>query len=185
MDKSKAKLIRNLLFVFGSGIGMGIIFALVMLFYYNPSGGYLAGNVLLAPESATSMRFIDGGSSRGSTHYVLGGIDFIPENKQAISVSMDKYAQFYAIVSNDGSLSDEKGRITSFFKKKLPGSIIVKIKPENGLNGGARPFLTIEFSEDGDHYRVQLREQQMMQGWAYFYHPGIYKKAYNLFEQSL
>lgn len=191
-DDSKARQVRALLLVFGSGIAMGIIVAIGMLYYYNPSGSYLAKNVLLTPENASTMRFNDSHSSRGNDRLVLNDIQFAYYDQAAkqtrrMHVDMDKYAQFYAMVSNETSLAYVDDKVKALFNTPHPSSMVLKVKPENAQKStdAAIPFLTIEFANDGNHYRVQLREQGSEDAWAYFYYEGLYQKVLKLFTPAI
>lgn len=194
IDPSQKKQIRTLLLVFGSGLTMGIFIALAMLYYYNPTGSYLARNVLLAPENATSMRYLDTDKTKkeGGRRYILDDIEYsYSENNsrqyKRLHVDMEKYAAFYNAVSNDASLTDVDDKIRGLFNAPLASSILLKVRTENSVKyqGDSKPFLTIDFAADGNHFRVQLREQSATDTWAYYYDKGIASKVHNLFIPSV
>lgn len=191
MIDSKEKQIKTLLGVFGGGISAGILIALFMLYYYDPTGAYTAKNILLTPENAYSLHFTETGSkSKPEGKYAFSGVYFSffdPESKQmkTVSVPREQYDLFYHLVANDKSIVKPGDAIFHLFQGQS-ASLALKVRTvgEDTSKGIEIPFLEIVFAS-GDHYRVQLRQAGPAQEWAYFYHPGIYEDALHLFRSSL
>lgn len=186
---SKSEQIRRLLLVFGSGIALAIVLSLGMLYYYNPSGVYLAKNVLVSPESALSMRFSEGSEHRGaSNRSVLSDIvfSFYDLSKHQInqrSIDLEQYRAFYQLVENDRSIEMPSDEIRGLFNQGSVASIVMSVRGENEKSYStpfsSRVFQTVDLLEKGDYYRVQLRVQNTFDNWAYFYHPGIYVETHS------
>lgn len=188
--ESKNKEIRNLLFVIVSGVLGAFVVVLSMLYYYNPSGSYLAGNVLLSPDSTRIIKFNDINPKTGSaSKFVFDQAEFSyldPKDKQwkNLNVDMNKYGQLYQSIRTDRSLNATE-EIRKLFNKD-PSKLILKIRSEanTAVNGISKPFLEMNFVNNGDYYRIELHEENALDAWAYFYHPEIYKKAFNIFIPS-
>ncbi|MEI8366182.1 MAG: hypothetical protein WCF65_07160 [Parachlamydiaceae bacterium] len=177
-EYSKAKQIKSLLCVLGTGFLAALVLSISMLYYYNPHGKYLAENVLLTPENAFGLSFAESGA-RSKERVLFDHFDFSYYNdktkqKKVIEINREQYAKFYASVSRDISLSDVNDTIRNRFVQGPHASLALVVKSPGGSSKSV--FSEVEFSFDGDYYRVQLRQQGAAGGdWAYYYHPGIYR----------
>jgi hypothetical protein len=185
---SKFKQVKVLLCVLGAGLAAGIIMALLMLHYYNPEGSYLAKNVLLDPENAYSLRYVEPGK-KSDNRYVSEGAYFSyfdPELKevQSIPIDREKYAKFYNLIANERSIIEPDSRIEGLFNDPHSAALALKIRRvgEDASKGVESIFSKIDFAYEGDYYRIQLRQSAPGAGWAYFYHPHIYREAVALFK---
>jgi hypothetical protein len=192
-DLSRHKQIRNLLFVLGGGIGAALAFAAAVLYFYSPSGSYLAKNMLLSSESALAMRYTEANSKTGAaSRFVFDSLEFsyfAPVLKKWVRLPIDlqKYADFYALIGNEGSLVNVDGEIISLFNaSSKPSTLSMKVKTESDASwqAASKTFLTVDFAGEGDYYRIALRENSSHEGWVYFYHPGIYQQILKLFVPS-
>ena len=186
--ESKGKEIRNLLLVIGSGIIGAVAVALMMLYYYNPSGSYLAGNVLLSPESTKVIKFQDTHPTTGSpAKFIFDQIEFSYYDSQLkqwkkLNVEMDQYAKFYQLIGNERSL-EVPDEIKRLFNQPSPSVLSLKIRTEATSQSISKPFIEVNFVNEGDYYRIELHEEGSSGSWAYFYHPGIYNKVLEMFIQ--
>ena len=186
---SPGKQIRNLLLVLGSGIGCAILLALLFLYYYNPSGTYLARNVLLSPESAAAISFNQlNRKSGGVSRFVFDDVEFTFFNKvqkslKTVHVDLNQYNQFYQMVGSLRSV-EPTDEILSSFSKPNGSTLALKIRPENNQTA-AKTFIAVNFVNEGDYFRIELHEQSSTGNWAYFYYPGIYQKVIDLFVPAL
>ncbi len=179
----KYKQIRRLLFVFGSGIAAAFLLAYGMLHYYNPSGVYLARNVLMAPEGISSLHFVEDG-----TRFVLDDLKFSyydESTKQVkrLHVDMPQYEAFYRLVGGDKSLENVSDDIRNQFNSSKIASIDLNVREEvdKSLYSSVHLFLRVEFIEGVDYYRAQLRMQDTTDIWVYFHRKGIYTEVLNFF----
>lgn len=193
MIDSKAKQIRTLLGVLGGGLIAGLLIALSMLYHYNPTGSYVAKNMLLDPENAYSLRFIEPGSKgKSEGKYAFSGVyfsyfDLANKQMKTIPVSRDKYDLFYRLIADETSIVNPGDDILSLFNQTHPANLALKVRAvgEDASRGIEMSFYEIVFVPGGDYYRIQLRQSGPGQEWAYFYHPGIYEEALHLFRNSL
>jgi hypothetical protein len=186
---SKTKQIRSLLLILSCGVASAFIIALGLLYYYNPSGIYLAKNVLIAPENALNMAFNHADTKKDGRRLVFDAIEFSyfdPDLRQSRhhAIDMKKYEEFYALISDDKSLVDTTDEVKRFFIKGHPANLKLKVRTDREASKAVTPdvFLEVTFADNGDFYRIQLREQGKGEGWAYFYHPDIHRKVLNLFK---
>lgn len=178
--------IRNLIGVILSGVIGACLLTGILLHFYGPTGRYYVSNVLLSPDLVQNLSYQEVDPKTGqATHYVFRGIEFAyydPAQKKWISfpVLSDIYEKFYQKISNDLSLEEISNQILDTFYKSQPAKLTIKIKTDSAAV--QRTFQDLELADQGDYYRVQLRQQtESAGGWVYFYHPGIYQEAMNLF----
>lgn len=190
--QTKSSEIRNLLFVIGSGVLGAILLAIAALYYYSPTGTYLARNALLSPDSATSLSYVDFSAKNGSLmRYIFDEIEFTyidPAAKKVkkLHIDLDVYKKFYDSIRNEKSLPTVSDEIKNLFNQSSPAHLRIKVHPErNASQSDAKVFLSTDFVNEGDYYRIQLREQDAIEPYAYFYHPSIYQQALKIFIPSL
>jgi hypothetical protein len=191
-DFSKTKQIKVLLGVLGGGLLAGLLFALSILYYYNPSGSYLAKNMLLDPHQAYTLRFIEPGSKgKSEGKYAFEGIYFSyfdPSLKQqkTLKISQDQYAIFYQRVANESSVENPNEEIQRTFNHTHPVTLSLKVRSvgEDLGKGAELTFYQVDFAEGSDYYRIQVRQSGAGTSWAYFYHPGIYQETMTLFHPN-
>lgn len=186
---SKSKQIKILLGVLGSGLAAGILIALSMLYYYNPTGSYFAKNMLLDPEQAYTLRFVEpGAKNRSDGRYIFESMVFSYFDKdlkqqKTIAVSREKYVIFYNFIAHEKSVLNPTEEIERLFNSPHSASLILKVKSlgEDLSKGTEMTFSETDFAGDGDYYRIQLRQSGQGSGWVYFYHPGIYQQIFKIF----
>jgi hypothetical protein len=180
--------IRNLLFVMLSAIICALIISGLLLYKYGPSGGYLAQNTILSPDVTESLWYTDSNQrTGGNSRFVFDAVEFsYYDNKtnqwQHLQVDQNHYRTFYQMVMHDKSISDITPQLLSLFDGNA--SLILKVRTESnaGWQEEVKTLQRIEFAKDGDHYRVDLREQNSPNQWAYFAHPQIFNKTLQLFK---
>jgi hypothetical protein len=91
------------------------------------------------------------------------------------------------LVANDKSLLQPDDSILHLFNSPHASTLTLKVRAagEDSSKGAEMPFYEIVFAPSGDYYRIQLRQSGPGQGWAYFYHPGIYQKALDFFRSDI
>lgn len=190
---SAKKQIRNLLGVLTAGVGAAIIFALFMLYFYGPTGRYYLKNVLLSPETINQLSYEDTKTKKaGQIQFNFDKIEYTFWNSEkkewkTVQVPLELYKQFYQSVQDESSILDVKEDVVNLFSKSNPSSLILSAKTainKTDLSKDPKPFQRVQFVNAGDYFRVELREQNDVAGWAYFYHQNIYEKAGALFMQK-
>jgi hypothetical protein len=188
-DYSKRKQIRNLLVVIGSGVMTGFAIVLILLYNYNPSGSYLAKNVLLSPELAQTLSFKDSNPKTGGTSlFVFDVIEFsyydnIKKQWKNVHVDGNQYMRFYQVINNEKSLLEVTDDVRNLFNKGNMATLLLKVRTEShaAWQATSKVFTEVNFVGEGDYYRVGLHEQNPSNPWAYFYHPGIYRQVLEIF----
>jgi len=184
-DSSKAKQIKVLLSVLGTAALLGALLSIAMLYFYNPTGSYFAGKVLLDPDNAFTLRYVEPGNKpQLEKRYVFDRMLFSyvdPKSKKNLSANVpkEKYEQFYKKISADRSLTDITPEIEKMFYSSQPSVLILKVRQtgDDSSKMGESTFSKIDFAENGNYYRIQLRQAIDSQGWAYFEHAQILKEA--------
>lgn len=188
-DSSKAKQIKVLLGVLGSGLVAGVLIALSMLYYYNPTGSYLVKNVILDPENAYSLHYVEpGAKAKTDSRYTFEGMyfsyfDIHSKESKSIPVTKSKYAELYNLIANEKSLVEPGSHIQELFNRAYPAILSLKVRSvgDDSSKGAGSIFSRIDFVNGGDYYRIQLRQSAPGSGWVYFYHPHIYQEVMTLF----
>lgn len=192
-NRSKLNQIKVLLIVLCTSLGGGVLIALSMLYYYNPSGSYQPKNMLLDADRAFSLHFSEPGpKAKSDKRYVFDEMSFSyfnPKRRQILSIPVPKeaYAKLYRLIANDESLIDPDAGILSLFNRTDLAVLALKVHPvgTDSASGINFIFSEIDFVMGGDYYRIQLRQSEPSSGWIYFYHPQIYQKAHNLLDPTL
>lgn len=187
-DSMKGKEIRTLLIVLTSGIAAALLMTFGMLKIYNPEGVYSAGNLLLTPANAYSLEFTEPGSkAKTDVKYKFKGITytFYDQSKREWvkkTLTQAQYEAIYALMKNDVSLVNPSFDVINYFSQHRLANIEIKV---NRLGTDAQTQTELNFSEiaiteQGDHYRITLRQSGGDFNWAYFYHRGIFSDLLKL-----
>jgi hypothetical protein len=158
-----------------------------MLYHYNPTGQYFAGNALLAPEVAPVMAFTDKNpKTGGDSRFTFDRIEFSyfdPEKKgwQKRSIDLDTYAELYGLVAQERSVDETSEDVVLQFTQPNAALLILFVRTgtAGALQEASKPFQQIHFANEGDYFRVSVQEQGSTK-WVYFRHPNIYQNALNL-----
>lgn len=182
--------LRRLLLVLGSAVAFASLMTIFGVFYYGPSGKYSVNNALIAPEILEKMSYnAPNQKINGNDRFVFDDIIFSSyiENKfKQLSISIDQYKKFYALIMTDVSLLNVPKEIESLFSKATPASLILRVKTESGAawQKESKIFQEVHFAREGNYFRIKLHEQETSNNWVYFQHPQIYQDVLNLFIPS-
>jgi hypothetical protein len=181
--------IRNILAVLGAAVICAILLASVFLYYYGPSGRYLAGNTLLDPSIMDQINYQDQHPRTGKkVHFSFDRIEFSyfdPQKRQMhiFPISVDNYQNFYKRIASEKSLLEVTQNIQQFFLQSHPALLTISMRSREGSeNGAAKVFQVVQFIPE-DYFRVQLHEKNEGE-WAYFYRPGLYQEIIGLFTKG-
>jgi hypothetical protein len=186
-EKRRNRDIQNILTVLGSAVICAGLLALVFLYYYGPSGHYLAGNTLLDPTIIGQIHYQDEHSRTGKkVRFVFDHIEFsyFDSQKGQLHVSpipLEAYQKFYKMVAFVKSLEEIKD-VEKLFLQSHPTLLTIRMRTKEGFEGMAtRVFQVVQFAAE-DYFRVQLHGKNEGE-WAYFYWPDIYQEIIHLFTQ--
>lgn len=176
IDKtSKKREIYSLLFIILSGIIGALLLTLAMTLYYTTEGTYRATNVIIEPSLLSTIRYVDQEGGRGDkSSYVYDKITYLSldtdtKKLQTVNLTSKQYDAIYSLLSGDTSMRDGAEAIEKQFSESSSLAFILK----NAAHQSYYTLLRIEFSSDGNYYRVQLRGNGPKDMWAYFSHPNI------------
>lgn len=173
--EAKSSQVWSLLLVVGSGVIFAFILAFTMLYIYNPSGGYFAENLLLAPENLTLKLLSRRGLGAESAPNTLQFSWFDAKNGkwEHRPADPDKYREFYAMIKGDKSLSSVSEDIKDLFNMQNPLTLSVMLNITNKTtNDSSMSFSVAQFAQNTNYYRIELRVQGESGQWVYFYHQG-------------
>lgn len=189
MNAKKNRDIRNILAVLGAAVLCAGLLASVFLYYYNPSGQYLAGHALLDPTIIEEINYQDQHPGTGrKVRFSFDHIEFSYFNPQkgAIRIpviSLDDYQKFYKMVAFEKSLKETHQNIQDLFFKSQPSLLTINMHTtERNEKGLTKVFQVVQFVPE-DYFRVQLHEKNEGE-WAYFYQSGLYQEIMRLFTPS-
>ena len=153
-ESSVRQQIRGLLFLVGGSIAAACLVVALLLYIYNPSGCYRAGDLLLAPNRLSEV---------GVLEYRY----FDQESGwQALLVAESSYRHFYLVVAADESVDE----VIDVFEVGVPMELTLK------REGGE--VFHLELTTQGPYYRIALDDGQR---WAYFHHVDIDAITHRLF----
>lgn len=185
-ERQKNQEIRNILTVLGSAILSALLLAFALIYYYSPSGLYIAGNTLLNPAMIEQMG-LQGQHPKGDKriYFVFDPIEFSYENSpnqiRRTMVPLEVYRNFYTLIASEKSLREVKSQIQDLFIQSHPAVLSIKIHTvEDANHSPTKIFQNIQFVSE-DYFRVELNDKPGE--WAYFYQPHIYTKMMELFNQ--
>lgn len=183
---SKTKQIKNLLYVFVTAVVSALLLTAAMIYYYNPAGVYKAKNVLLTPENAFTLQYVEP-ETQQKGRIVFDRLQFsyfdpVLKQQKIVAVPQAAYAKFFSMVEDDSSIIDPDNVIFNKFNEGYPSVLALKVRVEGSGTPLAvqHTFAEIDFAAGGDYYRIQLRQQSAGVEWVYFHHPGIYQQFFNL-----
>lgn len=191
VNKSQKQQIRNLLIVLGSGFLAALLLGLFMLHHYGPSGQYLGRDALLSPKMTKQLNYNDYNSkTNGNSRFIYDHSEFAyyddaTKQLKKNTVSESHYQEFYDLIGNDMSLLNPTDSDVGRFSKGKPATLTLTVKTDSDAAWQAmtKTFQEVEIVNNGDYYRVELREQNPSGKWVYFYHPNIYNEAISTLAQ--
>ena len=188
MNESSFTRIRNFLTVIIGGTLSGILIVLVLLYTYGPSDTYKAQNVLLSPDVLEKLWYnTTSASTQGQMNrFTFKEIEFLyfdQDSSRYIShqVPLSSYGEFYRLVKRDLGVANDEG-LEKEFDQTPPASILIKATTNGNVRTISENFQQIQFSQDSNVYRVELKEEEKSDSWAYFTHNGIYNKVMKILQ---
>lgn len=184
----KSREIKTLLLVLGTAIAAAVLLAFGMLKMYNPEGNYLAGNLLLDPTTAFSLEYSEPGPKARTDQkfkFKEVALTFFNKNTRSWTTKLlteKEYELFYSKVKGDVSLPESTPAVEGHFANRSPAMIEVKVM-RIGTEPGMQSVLNFSeaaVAEQGDYYRLTLRQNNGGTTWVYFYHPGIFSEVLKL-----
>ncbi len=165
-----------------SGVICAVVLTAVMLGGYNPSGRYIAQNVMLSPETAKVMKYE--GLIFDHIEYLAWNAESKVWNKQEVSLPL--YQKFYSLVKGDESVQGIPREVMQLFDRN-PATLTLFVRSDvKQTQGQGHSFQVLQFATGGDYYRVELRTGGIheAQQWAYFHHVGVADKFLGLLEDE-
>lgn len=183
--------INQLLLVLTSAIACALLLSLAMLYHYGPSGNYIAKNVLLAPELLSSLSYEDHNPNSGKQAlYTFDRIAYTYWDKESkkwkqINIDRQLYEKFYQMIAGEKSILDVPTNLVDLFLNTKSSSLIIFVDADrkSAMRNDEKPFQSVEFLQNGDYFRIELREEKI-NGWAYFHYPAVEKEILELFLKS-
>lgn len=188
-DSSPKRQATTLIMVLCSAVVSALLVSGLMAYYYGPSGRYQVKNTLLSFELVENLVYSDTNSKTGGTsRFIFDGIEFRyhdPDSNQQkqLLVDLEQYHDFYHEIMNDRSLIEVPDEVIGLFNNRNDGSLLIKARTEShaAWQDDTKIFQEVDFSDNGDYYRIQLREEKTANPWAYFRHQNIYQLALHTF----
>lgn len=189
IEKRRNRDIQNLLAVLGASVFCAGLLVYLFLYYYGPSGRYIAGHTILDPAIIQQINTQEAASkNRQKVHFVFDRFEFSffdsqTGQMQRVPVSMAAYQEFYDSIAPLSSLERQDGKIEQLFVRSHPTLLTANMRTLNApAPSNTRIFQVIEFVEE-DYFRVQLHDKQEQGEWVYFYRKNSYQDAMHLFTE--
>ena len=178
--------IGAMLIVILSAVACAFLIVFTLVKFYGPTGQYVAEQVLLQPELLSKLTFQEQDPAKGKiSQYSYDHIEYTYFDTLGLEwkkrkVTAEHYKQLVKLLSGDSSLLDPREEILASFGQKRSATLTIWVK--NQLTGTLKRFQEIGFVPEVGLYRVELRQQDNVQPWAYFRHSHIYEDTQRLFE---
>lgn len=181
--------IRRFFTVIFSGVFAAMLLSAAALWYFSPGGTYLLENILIAPAAAVKMDYTETDPATGGTgRYVFDHVQWLAYNAETKAwvlskVDPAKYSELYRKISGETSMQVVPEHVVKLFQWRDPSILSVVVRKESGSQKAepVQAFQEVQFSFEGDYYRVDLSHGGGAMNWAYFYHPGISNYVQSLF----
>lgn len=188
MKKNTRNEILKVTTLFFSAILSAILFAGYMIYYYGPSGIYLAENVILSPSMMDKINYKDSHPKTGQlVRFIFNSIEFsyfdkVSGNLRQFPVDEATYEEFYRLIQSAKGSESIMGEIQEQFDRGLASNLSIMMQTEERVSPPTtKVFQVIQFVES-DYFRVQLLQgDNNPNPWVYFYQPGVYQKIMQLF----
>lgn len=192
MDSSNKKNeIKNLFFIFGSAIGLGLLAAGYIIYSSATAGQYKLDHILISPDVMVTLNAAKQSNKALNLPPVifkqieLTYYDSEQKKWEKKELGQDEYSVLFNQLASDKSLEPPPEKALNAFHQPPPIKLTILVEEKNGKNlyPVKSIFQEVDFSAAGDFYRVQLREQKPQSSIAYFYHANIYETVLNLFNK--
>ncbi len=182
--------IKNMLAVLAAAILCALLFALLFLYYYGPTGRYIAGQTLLDPSIIEQINYQENHSKKGQkAHFMFDRTEFFyfdPQQGEMLQkiIPLETYQTFYTWIASEKSIEKVTEEIKKIFLTPHLALLTTRMHRIEAVNSSpsTQVFQVVQFVQ-GDYFRVQLHEAQEQNEWAYFYHPNLYQEVIRLFTQ--
>lgn len=180
--EEKGSEIKQLLLLLGSAIGVALVVSAFLILHYGPSGEYYVKNILLAPEIMEQVNYRDGTKGE-SQRFIFDRVEFRYFDDQTRSwktrvLNREVYRDVYKILENQSSLSTVSEEILNQFNLPNPATLTLYVKNENTTIR----FQEVIFVNNGEVYRVMLRNDAATPSWAYFSQRNIYDHVLHIIQ---
>lgn len=184
MKESSYTQIRNFLSVIIGGTLSGLLIVAALIYIYGPTYTYKAENVLLSPEVLNKLWYNTSLPSTGEqmNRFSFQAVELLyfdrPSSRYiTVEVPLERYGNFYKLVTGDVGTT-ESDELAEHFSETPAATLLIKASTNGGTSRTVTEnFQQVHFSPDGDYYRVELKEEDKTDNWAYFTHKDIYNQA--------
>ncbi len=164
MTSAQKKQVGSILMILFLGVFTGLMMVVGLLVVYSPPETISAKNSLLSADVIESF------SEEGHGSFTFDHIEYFYHKEGDVSwsgheVTIPEYKQFYRLVQGD------KGSVTEGENFGDVGARLVIFGREK--NARSTPFQEIQFSEDGNHFRVQMKTPESKSKWVTYTHEDI------------
>jgi hypothetical protein len=185
------KEVQNLILMLSSAVFIAFIAVVALVYYFGSSGTHLLRDILISPDALKQISFTDYDSDSGDrSSFIFNKIEFTRAESSGkewgrYGVSKQSYEEFYNLVSHERSIPKISDMMIEQFNQIVPSTltIFVQARDNKGTRENGFIFQRIEFLDNEDVFRVQMRDSQ--ESWVYFSYPGIYNKVIELFAPTL
>lgn len=190
--KRAASQIQSLLLVLSLSIICAVGFAGFFLYYHGPAGTYQFKNIMISPDLLNGFSYNGRNPATGkAVRYELDKIEFLSWDSQKrqwsrVAVNPEQYRVFYDKLFNEMSIGIVGEEVVEKFQYHPPSRLMLDMKMlGEGPTKASKSFQEVQFSSQGDFFRVELLEQTSTNQWIYFIHAGIKDEASAIFTQQL
>jgi len=189
VNNSSYTQIRNFLTVIIGGTLSGVLIVAALLYIYGPTNTYKAENALLSPTVLEKLWYnTSSASTQGKMNrFSFQSIELLYFDKPSsryitVQVPLERYGRFYNLVSGDIGTT-ESVELARLFDQTAAATLLITASTNGGSSSAIiENFQQVQFSPDGDYYRVELKEEDKANNWAYFTHKDIHNQAMKILQ---
>jgi len=164
MQNPPGKEIRNLMTVLLSAMVFASMIAGFSLWYYSAMGEYFVRNVLLSPDVLDSVAYTEQKSRFTFDHIEFSYFDETRQMRKTFQIDRETYREIYKALARSKNNKPNEEVMNRFFHSNI--AILSLYVRADG--GGAQVFQEVQFSPNGDDFRIELRQEKTEDSWAYF-----------------
>lgn len=187
--RNKNREVQNLLTVLASAIFCAALLAAVFIYYYNPSGSFIAGRTILDPTIFQQIDYQESDpKTKQKVHFLFDHLEFSYFDTQGQVrkqiISLENYKKFYDLIASEINLQEVTHKIEDLFLVSHPTVLTTNMRTKEASGSSViKIFQVVQFVKE-DYFRIQLRGRLEQGEWVYFYRPNLYRDIMHLFTQK-
>lgn len=189
--KSNRSDVIKLIAVLFSGVAAAFLVAVFFVMNYGPSGRYAINTVLLDPDILLQLNYNDyNAKTGGNDRFVFDSLTVEYQDKtskklEKKTIDVSRYSQLFVFLNGEKSIVAPEESVAGLFRSGQPLDLIINVRTESpsAWQAETKVFQEVQFSAQGDYFRVELHEDGKKGTYAYFHKPHVTEDALKILTQ--